>query len=683
MTHSEIKKRWIPIAIASGLAILLVGGVIISRNNSPRAETHLVDEHDDHDDHDDHGESNVIEFNEASAKLAGIKISEATLQKLATGISFNGQISAAPDATAQVSSIVPGRISKLLVSQGDRVKAGQTLAIVESQAIGQAQSAYGQAQARYQNASTNLSVVTKQAQAGVFSRGPIEAARRAEAEATGDMRDSEAAVRQARTALENIQRQAKAGAFASPALEAAKNARDSATQALAAANAELDRSKDQLQSAKAELNRREQLAAAGAYGQKPVEEARRAHASAQAQLSAARSEIINARANQQRIKVLSSEGLTSKRQMEDADLAYEQAQSRLENAESEVAAARQNWDREKTLAASKTSATAEVNAARSMLTDAESALKTRNAEVQRSQDALKLGKAALQREQIIYAQNIANRREVSAARTSLEQAESALAKARQQKAIATSALKREERIASQNLNNISQLQAAQAEKRAAQADLKSARTTLSLMKSSPGGKAAIPITAPLAGVVEERKISLGEVISPETILMTLTNMDKVAMEAVVYEKDISQIRIGTSVSVHVDALPNEIFTGRITFIGSALDPKTRTLTARALINNPGKLRPGMFARGQISTDKGTQVISVPQDAVQMIDGQASVFTAADEKNHFEVRHVVTGAKANGFIEIKSGLKPAEKYISEGAFTVKSQMMKEDMGGHDH
>lgn len=680
MNNTEIKKRWLPLGIAAGLAILVAGGLIVSRNNSTRAETHHADEHGEHD---EHASSNIIEFDEASSKLAGIKVTEATLRKMATGITFNGQITAAPNATAQISSLVPGKVSKVLVAQGDHVKAGQTLAIVESQAIGEAQSAYSQAQARYQNASSHLSVVRKQAEAGVFSREPIEAARTAEAEAIGNLRDSEAAVRQARISLENVLRQAKAGAFASPALEAAKNSRDSATQALAAANAELARSKDQLQSAKAELNRRKQLAAAGVYGQKPVEEARRNFATAQAQLSAARSEMTNARTNQQRITVLSAEGLISKRQMEEANLAFDQAQSRLNNAESEVTAARQNYEREKTLAASKTTATAEVNAARSMLTDAESALKTRRAEMQHAQDALKLSKAALQREQVVYEQNIANRREISTARTTLEQAETAMTKARQQKAITTSALKREERIAAQNLNDISQLQAAQAEKRAAQADLKAARTTLSLMKSTPGGKAAIPIKAPIAGVIQERNISLGEVIDAETILMTLVNMTEVAMEAAIYEKDISKIRIGTSVSVNVDALPKEIFTGRITFIGSTLDPKTRTLTARALIDNPGTLRPGMFARGEIATGDGRQVISIPEDAVQMLDGKSVIFTTADEANHFEARPVVTGAKARGFIEITSGLEPAEKFVSEGAFVVKSQMMKHDLGGHGH
>jgi cobalt-zinc-cadmium efflux system membrane fusion protein len=677
MKINEIKrqKRWIPIGIAVALAACLLGGFSAWRGSSLSPEETALAEQDEHA---EESSAQTIQFDEESAKLAGIKLTEAKLGQLATGIAFNGQIAANPNAVAQVASLVPGRVTQLMVSQGDKVKAGQTLAVIESRAIGEAQSAFAQAAARYQNAKTHLSVVTKQAQAGVFSRGPVEAARKTDVDATGNVRESETAMQQAHIALENVERQAKAGAFSSPALEAAKTAQHSAKQALAAANAELGRSQNQLESAKAELARRQQLAAAGTYGQKPVEEARRAHSTAQAQLSAARSEHATAHANSQRTKVLLAEGLISQREAENTNLVYEQAQARLEAAQSEVTAAQQNWDREKKITATNVAGTAEVNAAKSQLTDAEAATKTRRAETQRAQDALKLADASLKREQVIYAQNIANRREVSTARTNLEQAKTALAKARQQKVLSAAALAREQRIAKQNLNDISQLQSAEAEYRAAQADLKSARTTLSLLKSSPSGKASIPVRAPISGVVSERKITLGEIITAEKELMTIINLDNVALEAAIYEKDIAAIRIGTPVTIQVDALKGHTFTGRITFLSSTLDPETRTLTARALIDNPGALRPGMFARGEISTATGRSAITVPTDAVQSMDGKNMVFAATDKAYAFTSREVIIGAKAKGFIEIKSGLQPGEKIVSKGAFVVKAQAMKDEL-----
>jgi RND family efflux transporter MFP subunit len=672
MNEIKIRKRWVPIGIAIVLAVCLLAGFTAWRNRSANTEKTIVaEEHEEEAGH-------TIQFDEVSAKLAGIKLTEVKLGKLATGIAFNGQIAADPNAVAQVASLVPGRVTQLLVSQGDKVKAGQTLAIIESRAIGEAQSAFAQAAARHQNAKTHLSVVRKQAQAGVFSRGPVEAARKIDVDATGNVRESESALRQARIALENIVRQAKAGAFSSPALEAAKTAQHSAKQALAAANAELSRSQNQLESAEAELARRQQLAAAGTYGQKPVEEARRAHSTAQAQLSAARSEHSAARTNWQRTKVLLAEGLISQREADNTNLTYKQAQAHLEAAQSEVTAAHQNWDREKKIASTNVAGTAEVNAAKSQLTDAEAATKTRRAETQRAQDALKLADASLKREQVIYAQNIANRREVSTARASLEQAQTSLTKARQQKVLSAAALAREQRIAKQNLNDISQLQSAEAEYRAAQADLKSARTALSLLKSSPSGKASIPVRAPIGGVVSERKITLGQIITAEKELMTITNLKTVALEAAIYEKDIAAIRIGTPVTIRVDALKNHVFTGRITFLGSALDPETRTLTARALIDNPGSLRPGMFARGEISTAETRSVVTVPIDAIQTMEDKTVIFAATDADYKYVAREVQTGAKTKDFIEIKSGLKPGDKIVSEGAFVVKSQAMKDEL-----
>jgi len=668
----NLRKRWIPLGIAAIIIAGLLVGFGIQRGRSvPTEETTLQEE-------EKNSVVETIRFDEESAELAGIKLIEARLNKLASGVAFNGQITAAPNAVAQISSLVPGRVTKLLVGEGDVVKAGQTLAIIESQAIGEAQSAYTQAVAGYENAKTHLSVVRKQAQAGVFSREPVEAARKVNAEAVENVRKNEIAVRQARVTLENVQRQIKAGTFASPALEAAKAARNSARQALEAATADFNRSQNQLEAAKAELNRRQQLAAAGSYGQKPVEEARRAYSSAQAQLSAARSELATARTNEQRSKVLLKEGLISQRDADNAKLAEEQAQSRLETAQAEVTATQQNWEREKKIASANVAGTAEVNAAKSQLTDAEAATQTRRAEMSRARESLKLAETAQQREQAIYAQSIANRRELSTARTDLEQAQAALTKARQQKVLSAAALNREQRIAKENLNNISQLQSAEAEYRAAQANLKSARTTLSLLKSQPGGKASIPIRAPIGGVVNARKITMGELVTADDKLMKIVNLDEVAVEAAIYEKDISDIRIGAPVVIRVDALKNHVFTGKITFLGSELDPETRTLTARALINNSGALRPGMFARGEISTATGKSAIAVPAAAVQTLEDKKVVFVATKETHVFSPREVETGVQAKGLIEIKQGLEPGEKIVNEGAFVVKSQAMKGEL-----
>jgi cobalt-zinc-cadmium efflux system membrane fusion protein len=674
-------RRLRPLWIALALAALALIAFVALRRATPNATEPVAEENvaaDGGEAGDETAQVQTVQFDDQSARLAGLVVKPATLTQLATGVPFNGQIAANPNGVARVASLVPGRVTRLNVSQGDRVTQGQVLAIVESRAIGEAQSAYGQAVARFNNAKSNLSVVEKQARAGVFSKAPVEAARRAQVEAAGDVRESETAVRQARATLENVERQARAGAFASPALEAAKSQQAAAKQEVTAAEAALDESEDAVRAARAELERREKLASAGAYGSRPVEEARRVLSAAQASLSAARSEVATTRLNLKRAQTLATDGLISQREVEAANLAYEQAQSRLETAQSEVAAGQQEYSRQQSLATSNVAQSAEVSAAQSQLAGAEAAMKTRRAEVQRAAAGQELAQVALSRERAIFGQNIANRREVTAARSALEQAENALVKARQQKAVAETQLARERRIAGQNINNIAQLQAAQAGYRGAQADLKAARSALSLLKSSPNGTASVPIRAPISGVVQSRDVSSGETIEADKQLMSLVNLDKVAVEAAIYEKDFARVRIGAPVTATVDAFPGRTFSGRITFLGSQLDPETRTLTARALLDNNGSLRPGMFARGQIAAQTGKLGVGVPADAVQTMEDKTVVFVATDKANEFETRPVKTGASAKGVTEIKSGLKPGEKIVTKGAFVVKSQAMKSEL-----
>ncbi len=628
------------------------------------------------------GAVQIVRFDQQSARLAGLEVRLVTVSSLQTGVPFNGQIAPDPNGVARVASLVPGRVTRLNVSQGDRVTQGQVLAVVESRAIGEAQSAYAQALARFNNAQSNLSVITKQARAGVFSRAPVEAARRAQVEAQADVRAQETAVRQTRVALDNVQRQAKLGSYANPAVEAARGQSAAATESLKSAQAALSNARASVQSAGSELERRRQLAASGAYVSRPVQEAGRVTVAAQSARAAAQSEVATTRANLARAKSLAAEGLVSQRDLEAAQQAFDTATARLETAQADETAANQELARQRQLASSNVAGNAEVGAAQSALASTQSDAATREAEVRRARESVKLADIALRRERATAGQNIANRRELSGAQSAAENARTALDKARQTLEVANAAYAREKRIQGQNLNNIAQVQAAQSAYNGAQADLKAARSALALFKSAPNGSASVPIRAPLSGVVQSRDVSNGETIQADQQLMTLVSLDKVAVEAAIYEKDVSRIRIGAPVTAQVDAFAGRTFRGRVTFLGSQLDPNTRTLTARALLDNPGTLRPGMFARGQIAAPAGKVGVSVPSDAVQTLDNKTVVFVATGKANEYEARPVKTGANAGGTTEIKSGLRPGDKIVTKGAFVAKSQAMKSQLGDAD-
>jgi len=611
-----------------------------------------------------------------TAQLLNVKTQPVQMAQLTTGITFSGQVAPDPNGTVRVASIVPGRVTRLAVAQGDRVQAGQVVAVVESRAIGEAQSAYRQALARFNNARSNLGVVQQQARAGVFSRAPLEVAQKAQAEAAGDVRAGQAAVQQAQVALDNATRLARVGGFASPALEAARNTQAQTREAVRTSQAALANAQAGVQSAQAELARRQQQAKAGLYVSRPVQESQRALVTAQSSRASAQSEVATTRANLSRAQVLAGEGLVSQRDLEAARQAFDTATARLTAAQADETAAQAELSRQQQLASTNVAGVAEVQQAQAALATAQADVRTRQAELQRGQSQLQISNVALSRERAIFGQNIANRREIEGARASLQSARAGLYKAQRTAEVAASTLERERLIFRRGLNNTSQVQTARSGFVQAQADLRAAQSTLELLKSSPGGSVQVPIRAPMSGVVQTRDVALGELIQADAPLLTIVNLQRVALEASLFEADFARVRIGAPVRVTTDAAPNRAFSGRISFLGSSVDPQTRTVTARALIDNPGSaqgaplLRPGMFARGQIQTGVGKPSLTVPANAV-LDDGAAKVVFVA-EGDKYERREVALGNQSGGRVEVKSGLKSGDEVVTEGASALRAQ-----------
>ncbi len=605
-----------------------------------------------------------------TARLLDIQTAPVKVAQLATGIAFSGQIAPNQGASVRVSSLVPGRVTRLSVKQGDKVTKGQVVAVVESRAIGEAQSAFTQAQARLKNAQSNLQVINAQAKAGVFSRAPLEAARRAQAEAAGDVRVQQAALQSARVTLDTATRTAGAGGYANPALEAARAQSAQATEALKTAQAALNNANSSVKGAQAELKRRQQLAQSGAYVSRPTQEAQRSLVAAQSARAAAQSEVATTRANLSRAQSLIGEGLVSGRDLEAAQQAFDTATARLQTAQADEKTAQQELARQQQISASNVNGTAEVAAAQSALATARADAATRAAQVAQSQSGVRLAKAALDRESKIFSGNIANRNQLGGARAQVQSAQAGLYKAQRALEVADSTLERERKVYNAGLNNTAQIQAARANLVSAQADADAARNTLKLLQSSPGSSVDVPVRAPIAGTVQSRDVALGELVTADAPLLTVVNLDSVAVEAALFEADAARVNIGDSVTLTSDAAPGKSFEGRISFIGSQVDPQTRALTARATLDNPGALRPGVFVRGQIQTGVGTPALTVPADAV-LEDGAAKIVFVV-KGSRYERREVVTGDTSQGRTAIKSGIAQGDVVVTEGAAALRAQ-----------
>ena len=183
------------------------------------------------------------------------------------------------------------------------------------------------------------------------------------------------------------------------------------------------------------------------------------------------------------------------------------------------------------------------------------------------------------------------------------------------------------------------------------------------------------LRAPFAGIVTKYNIAQGELVDPERELFTIANLSTVWVLADVYEKDIAKIRRGASVRVHVDAYPDRVFTGELTYIADTIDAQTRTAKVRCVVaNSDGALKLDMFARITVPTTDAREAIAVPARAVQQIDGQPVVFVR-QSATRFERRRVQLGVAANDDVEV-TGVKPGEQVVGSGSFYLKTAALRE-------
>jgi len=185
----------------------------------------------------------------------------------------------------------------------------------------------------------------------------------------------------------------------------------------------------------------------------------------------------------------------------------------------------------------------------------------------------------------------------------------------------------------------------------------------------------VPIKAPLSGTVISRSITPGMAIEPGQEAYMVANLSEVWMVAAVNETELPHLKLGRHVAVRTDAWPGETFNGRVTLIGSSLDPTTRTVQVRAsLTNGQNKLKPQMFTTATLDEAETRQAIFAPEGALQDINGIQVVFATSDG-THFTARTVKTAAPIAGQVEITEGLRAGDHIAVAGAFMLKSDLLK--------
>jgi len=189
----------------------------------------------------------------------------------------------------------------------------------------------------------------------------------------------------------------------------------------------------------------------------------------------------------------------------------------------------------------------------------------------------------------------------------------------------------------------------------------------------------LDVVAPLDGTIVDRHAVVGESVEPGQALFRVARLDSMWLELSIPERDVARVAAGQALTATFDLQPGLEAHGRITWVGSSIDPETRMVTARAEVANPGRqLRHGMFGRARIGASETSETLWVPGDAVQYIDEQPFVFARlADDL--FELRKIALGGSSGRMVAIASGLDPEEEIVVAHSFALKSELLKSRLG----
>ncbi|WP_228518865.1 efflux RND transporter periplasmic adaptor subunit [Methylophilus sp. 13] len=218
------------------------------------------------------------------------------------------------------------------------------------------------------------------------------------------------------------------------------------------------------------------------------------------------------------------------------------------------------------------------------------------------------------------------------------------------------------------------MEVAQADWASARAEHERAMARLKNLRVSTGASDRYVVRSPIAGVVVDRKVNPGSEVRPDAAdpLFLITDPSHVWASIDLPERDLSRISQGQKLSVQVDAYPDEVFDGEIKTIGIMVDPATRRIPVRCLLDSKGKLKPEMYARITPLDTSQHRVIRVPNSAL-ITEGLYSYVFVEEQPLHFSKRKVVLDLQRREYATVKTGLNPGERIVTSGAILLNSDL----------
>lgn len=233
---------------------------------------------------------------------------------------------------------------------------------------------------------------------------------------------------------------------------------------------------------------------------------------------------------------------------------------------------------------------------------------------------------------------------------------------------------REKQLWQERISAEQDYQAAQQALQEAEIAVANAAQKLSAIGAGTGGSSRYELRAPLAGMVVEKHLTVGESVTDSTASFTVSDLRSVWAEISVAAPQLPDVRMGAPVVVRATAFDSQA-EGRIAYVGALIGAQTRTAPARVALANPqGVWRPGLFVEVQVLAGESPVAVAVDAKAIQRPDGKESVVFVPAEGG-YQAQVVQLGATDGKTTEVTSGLKAGQRYVKEGSFLLRAELGK--------
>lgn len=202
---------------------------------------------------------------------------------------------------------------------------------------------------------------------------------------------------------------------------------------------------------------------------------------------------------------------------------------------------------------------------------------------------------------------------------------------------------------------------------------------IAAVESNNDTDSLLELVAAFDGMIVERAAVMGEVVEPGKPILAVA--DTTTMWALVdlTEADLAAVQTGQQATLSLDGLPGKTFTGKLTWISTQIDPKTRTLKARVELENKiGVLRANMFGRVSIKAGDNRQALTIPKTAVQW-EGCCNIAFVRTGETTFQPTRLVLGYDTGDRYEIADGLKSGDRVVTTNSYLLKNEILKNSVG----